>query len=56
MCESMDTMKASFAEVIADSQASASRICKASIPELRQSMEKAIQGLRYKFGIPSASA
>ncbi|KAB1216286.1 hypothetical protein CJ030_MR4G026704 [Morella rubra] len=51
--ESREAMKASYAEFIADAQVSASRACKTSITELSQSCEKAIDGLRSRFGIPS---
>ncbi|KAA8521255.1 hypothetical protein F0562_011908 [Nyssa sinensis] len=53
--ESREAMKASFAEFIAEAQASASRVCKTSIPELSQSFEKAIDVLQNRYGISSAS-
>ncbi|KAI3904373.1 hypothetical protein MKW98_014553 [Papaver atlanticum] len=53
--ESMDVMKASYSEFIKESQASAARICKTSIPELTQSLEKSIKSLRIRYGVTSAS-
>ncbi|KAK1375072.1 Tumor necrosis factor alpha-induced protein like [Heracleum sosnowskyi] len=40
--ESQEAMKASYMEFIAEAQASASRVCKTSIPELTQSLENLI--------------
>ncbi|KAI3847968.1 hypothetical protein MKX03_030595 [Papaver bracteatum] len=53
--ESMDVMKASYSEFIKESQASAARICKTSIPELAQSLENSIESLRNRYGVTSAS-
>lgn len=53
--ESMDVMKASYSEFIKESQASAARICKTSIPELTQSLENSIESLRNRYGVTSAS-
>ncbi|KAE8698779.1 PAM68 [Hibiscus syriacus] len=47
-------MKASYAEFMADAQATASRVCKTSISELSKSFEKEIDDLRNRFGTPSA--
>ncbi|XP_008802989.1 uncharacterized protein LOC103716670 isoform X1 [Phoenix dactylifera] len=52
--ENTELMKASYAELITEVQATASRVCKISIPELAQSMEKAIEGLRSRYKIPAA--
>ncbi|KAK3037628.1 hypothetical protein RJ639_030405 [Escallonia herrerae] len=54
--ESQDAMKASYMEFIAEAQATASRVCNTSIPELSQSFEKAIDVLRNRYGIPATSA
>ncbi|XP_040939282.1 uncharacterized protein [Gossypium hirsutum] len=52
--ESHEAMKASYAEFMADAQATASRVCKTSISELSKSFEKRIDDLRSQFGMPSA--
>ncbi|KAG2680490.1 hypothetical protein I3760_11G101400 [Carya illinoinensis] len=51
--ESREAMKASYAEFMADAQASATRASKTSITELSQSYEKSMDALRSRFGIPS---
>ncbi|CAL9091465.1 uncharacterized protein LOC103986749 [Musa acuminata AAA Group] len=51
--EHTETIKASYAEVISEAHSTASRVCKVSIPELIQSMEKAIEGLRSRYKIPA---
>ncbi|CAM8876292.1 unnamed protein product [Rhodiola kirilowii] len=51
--ETQDAMKASYAEFMAEAQASASRVCKTSIPELSQSLKRAIDGLQSRYGITS---
>ncbi|GMJ05998.1 hypothetical protein HRI_004269000 [Hibiscus trionum] len=51
---SHEAMKASYAEFMADAQATASRVCKTSISELSKSFEKGIDDLRNRFGTPSA--
>ncbi|GAB2273297.1 hypothetical protein Dimus_008097 [Dionaea muscipula] len=53
--ESREAVQASYAEIIAEAQASASRVCKTSIPDLALSFEKAIDGLRSRYGISAAS-
>lgn len=53
--ESREAMKASYAEIIAEAQNSASRVCRTSIIELSQSFEKSIDVLRSRYGISSAS-
>ncbi|WOG90013.1 hypothetical protein DCAR_0209254 [Daucus carota subsp. sativus] len=53
--ESQDAMKASYMEFIAEAQASASRVCKTSIPELAQSLEKSVESLRSRYGNASTS-
>nr|GEW47384.1 hypothetical protein [Tanacetum cinerariifolium] len=52
--ETHDTMEASYADVIAEAQAQATRLCKTTIPELKQSVEKAIDTLRTHYGTASA--
>ncbi|GKA68202.1 hypothetical protein Tco_0768119 [Tanacetum coccineum] len=47
--ETHDTMEASFTDVIAEAQAQATRLCKTTIPELKQSVEKAIDTLRTHY-------
>ncbi|XP_068634569.1 uncharacterized protein [Aristolochia californica] len=53
--QNMTAMKASYAEFISESQATASRVCKVSIPELTESTDRAIESLRSRYGISSAS-
>ncbi|GAB2263642.1 hypothetical protein Droror1_Dr00025776 [Drosera rotundifolia] len=55
IAESREAMQASYAEIIAEAQATASRVCKSSIPDLAQSFEKAIDALRSRYGISAAS-
>ncbi|KAG9452858.1 hypothetical protein H6P81_005762 [Aristolochia fimbriata] len=52
--QNMTEMKASYAEFISDTQATASRVCKVSITELRQSAERAIESLRSRYRMTSA--
>ncbi|GKB25467.1 hypothetical protein Tco_0864868 [Tanacetum coccineum] len=51
--ETHDTMEASYADVIAEAQAQATRLCKTTISELKQSVEKAIDTLRTHYGTAS---
>ncbi|XP_057963869.1 uncharacterized protein LOC131155011 [Malania oleifera] len=53
--ENQEAMKASYTEFMAEAQASASRVCKTSIPEISQSFKKAIDVLQNRFGIPSTA-
>ncbi|KAG6537772.1 uncharacterized protein LOC122037286 [Zingiber officinale] len=53
MNEHTEMMKASYAEVISKSHSTASHVCKVSIPELMQSMEKAIDRFRNRYKIPT---
>ncbi|KAL8112777.1 uncharacterized protein LOC141663991 [Apium graveolens] len=52
--ESQEAMKASYMEFIAEAQATASRVCKTSIPELASSLEKSVQSLRSRYGKASS--
>ncbi|KAK4435543.1 hypothetical protein Salat_0717800 [Sesamum alatum] len=54
--EGREAMKASYAEFIAEAQATASRFCKTSISELAKTSEKAIDSLRSRYGISSTAA
>ncbi|KMZ67365.1 Kinesin-like [Zostera marina] len=49
--ENTDLLKSSYLEIIKDAQASASRVCKVSIPELAQSFENAIEALHNRYKI-----
>ncbi|XP_020528934.1 uncharacterized protein LOC18443971 isoform X3 [Amborella trichopoda] len=49
-------IKASFAEFMTEAHATASRVCKVSIPEISASIEKAIEQLRHSYGLTSASS
>ncbi|XP_065879343.1 uncharacterized protein [Euphorbia lathyris] len=51
--ENCEAMKESYEELMADTEASTSRVCKTTIPELSKSYEKAIGLLQSRFGIPS---
>nr|XP_019702137.1 uncharacterized protein LOC105033227 [Elaeis guineensis] len=53
--ENTELIKASYAELITEVHATASRVYKISIPELAKSMEKAIEGLRSRYKIPAAA-
>ncbi|CAA6667077.1 unnamed protein product [Spirodela intermedia] len=53
--ENMELMKASYTELITEAQASAS-LCKVTILELAQSLEKEIDSLRSRYKIPLTSA
>ncbi|KAI3692316.1 hypothetical protein L6452_32130 [Arctium lappa] len=52
--ETHDTMEASYMDLIAEAQARATRLCKTTFPELSQSVEKAIDELRNRYGAASA--
>ncbi|KAI3713822.1 hypothetical protein L1987_72408 [Smallanthus sonchifolius] len=49
--ETHDTMQASYMEMMAETHASTNRVCKTAIPELLQSVDKAIDALRTRYGI-----
>ncbi|KAK1438227.1 hypothetical protein QVD17_04033 [Tagetes erecta] len=49
--EHYDGMQASYMELIAETQANSNRVCKTTIPELMQSVDKAIDSLRTRYGI-----
>ncbi|XP_071701829.1 uncharacterized protein [Rutidosis leptorrhynchoides] len=49
--ETRDAMQASYKELIAESQSSANRVCKTTIPELMQSVDKAVDALRSRYGV-----
>ncbi|PWA70855.1 hypothetical protein CTI12_AA285890 [Artemisia annua] len=51
--ETRDTMEASYMDVIAEAQAQATRLRKTTIPELKQSVEKAIDTIRTHYGAAS---
>ncbi|XP_057786627.1 uncharacterized protein LOC131004061 [Salvia miltiorrhiza] len=51
--EVREAMKASYAVSIAEAQATASRLCKTTIPELAKSSENSISSLKRRFGISS---
>ncbi|XP_059318707.1 uncharacterized protein LOC132069355 isoform X2 [Lycium ferocissimum] len=54
--EGKESMKGSYSTFMADLQASGARLCKQTIPELSQSVEKAIDTLKNRYGIHSTSA
>ncbi|KAJ0427990.1 hypothetical protein HanRHA438_Chr17g0797221 [Helianthus annuus] len=43
--------QASYMELMAETQANTNRVCKTTIPELLQSVDKAIDTLRTRYGI-----
>ncbi|PHT47071.1 hypothetical protein CQW23_11279 [Capsicum baccatum] len=49
--EGREAMKGSYSTFMAELQASGVRLCKQTIPELSQSVEKAIDTLRSRYGI-----
>ncbi|PKI32396.1 hypothetical protein CRG98_047215 [Punica granatum] len=51
--ETQNAMKETYTEFMEDVQASSSRLCKTSIPELLKSFEKAIDDIRSRSGIAS---
>ncbi|MCD7463646.1 hypothetical protein HAX54_051060 [Datura stramonium] len=54
--EGSEAMKGSYSTFMAELQASGARLCKQTLPELSQSVEKAIDTLRNRYGIHSTSA
>ncbi|KAF3447877.1 hypothetical protein FNV43_RR08583 [Rhamnella rubrinervis] len=54
IAESREAMMTSYAEFMEDAQATATHACKTSITKLSQSFEKAIDGLRSRYGISSS--
>ncbi|KAJ9549542.1 hypothetical protein OSB04_022085 [Centaurea solstitialis] len=54
--ETHDAMQASYMELIAESQASTNRVCKTTIPELLQSVDRAVDALRNRYGIASTTS
>ncbi|KAJ6714719.1 hypothetical protein OIU85_026247 [Salix viminalis] len=51
--ETTEAMKETYTEFMAEAQATASRVCKTTIPELAKSFEKSVGALQSRFGIPS---
>ncbi|KAM7263009.1 hypothetical protein ACFE04_000692 [Oxalis oulophora] len=51
--ENQEAMKASYAEFMADAQATSSRMLKTSIPEVSKSLEKAVDALHSRYGVRS---
>ncbi|XP_073131775.1 uncharacterized protein [Henckelia pumila] len=51
--DGQEAMMASYAEFIAEAQATSSRLCETSIPVLQQTYEKGIAALRSRYGISS---
>ncbi|KAK9052762.1 hypothetical protein SSX86_029392 [Deinandra increscens subsp. villosa] len=49
--EHHDAMQASYMQMMTETQASTNRVCKTTIPELLQSVDKAIDALRTRYGI-----
>ncbi|KAL4570222.1 hypothetical protein LXL04_025873 [Taraxacum kok-saghyz] len=54
--ETRDAMKSSYMELIAETQANTNRLCKTTIPELIQSVDKAIDALKVRYGTASSSS
>ncbi|KAL5550813.1 hypothetical protein UlMin_000989 [Ulmus minor] len=52
--ETQEALMNSYVEFMVDVQASTSHACKSSITKLTQSAEKAVDGLRSRYGISSA--
>ncbi|KAB5573798.1 hypothetical protein DKX38_000992 [Salix brachista] len=51
--ETTEAMKETYTEFMAEAQATASRVCKTTVPELAKSFEKSVGALQSRFGIPS---
>ncbi|MCL7022972.1 hypothetical protein MKW94_024861 [Papaver nudicaule] len=56
MTKSMDAMKASYSEFIKQSEATAARVCKTSIPELSKSVENSIKSLRNRYCVAASAS
>ncbi|KAK1609226.1 hypothetical protein QYE76_032899 [Lolium multiflorum] len=54
--ESADEMKASYKKFVTEVQASTSRVCKVTVPEMAKSVERAIDGLRARYNVPATAA
>lgn len=54
--ENTTAIKGSFVEFMAEVQATTSRVCKVSVPELAKSAEKAIESLHARYGIAANPA
>ncbi|KAG6504022.1 uncharacterized protein LOC121984941 isoform X1 [Zingiber officinale] len=53
MSEHAEIIKGAYSELISQAHPTSSRVCKVSIPELMQSMEKAIDVLRCRYKVPT---
>uniref|UniRef100_A0A0E0EIP6 Uncharacterized protein n=1 Tax=Oryza meridionalis TaxID=40149 RepID=A0A0E0EIP6_9ORYZ len=54
--EHAEAVKASYKKFVAEVQASTSRVCKVTIPEMAKSADRAIDGLRSRYNIPATAA
>uniref|UniRef100_A0A0E0LRY0 Uncharacterized protein n=1 Tax=Oryza punctata TaxID=4537 RepID=A0A0E0LRY0_ORYPU len=54
--EHAEAVKASYKKFVAEVQASTSRVCKVTIPEMAKSADRAIDGLRSRYNIPATTA
>uniref|UniRef100_A0A0D9X515 Uncharacterized protein n=1 Tax=Leersia perrieri TaxID=77586 RepID=A0A0D9X515_9ORYZ len=53
--ERAEAVKASYKKFVAEVQASTSRVCKVTIPEMAKSADRAIDGLRSRYNIPATA-
>ncbi|KAK3122864.1 hypothetical protein QOZ80_8AG0619420 [Eleusine coracana subsp. coracana] len=56
IAERCEVVKTSYKKFVAEVQASTSRVCKVTVPEMGKSAERAIDGLRSRYNISSTPA
>ncbi|GLJ19377.1 hypothetical protein SUGI_0349090 [Cryptomeria japonica] len=49
LSEDFEEIQATFTELIAEAQSSGSHLCKTSFPEILNSAEKSLEGLRSRY-------
>ncbi|KAL6843090.1 hypothetical protein ACP4OV_026803 [Aristida adscensionis] len=54
--ERVEAVKTSYKKFVAEVQASTSRVCKVTVPEMAKSAERAIDGLRNRYNISASPA
>ncbi|XP_066325893.1 uncharacterized protein [Miscanthus floridulus] len=56
IAEHAELVKTSYKKFVAEVQASTSRVCKVTVPEMAKSVERTIDGLRSRYNISAPSA
>ncbi|KAJ1267543.1 hypothetical protein BS78_07G064600, partial [Paspalum vaginatum] len=56
IAERAEAVKTSYRKIVAEVQASTSRVCKVTVPEMAKSAERAIDGLRSRYNISATPA